>query len=366
MYQIKDLLKVMVESEASDLFVSLGTYPMLKIKGRNYPIEKEKITPKILDELKQSMLTEEQMKTFARELELDYNYSLPGVGRFRVNFFRQRNSDSFVIRRITSEILSLEQLNLPPVLGELVLKKQGLILVVGSTGSGKSTTLAAMIDHRNSHMAGHILTLEDPIEFLHQHKKSVVNQREIGVDSNSYEHALKSALREAPSLLLIGEIRDQATMSAALNFAETGHLVLSTLHATNASQCIERVMSFYDSRQAEMVRTQISSILQAVIAQRLVPTVDGNRAAVLEILLTTARVRDLIGKGDIELLHHTIEESNMEGMQLFDQALLKMFQEGRISEDTAIRYADRPTDLKLQIRSQEKHTTSQVIELAED
>jgi twitching motility protein PilU len=366
MYQIEDLLKVMVESEASDLFVSLGTYPMLKIKGKNYPIEKEKITPKILDELKQSMLTEEQMKQFARELELDYNYSLPGVGRFRVNFFRQRNSDSFVIRRITSEILSLEQLNLPPVLGELVLKKQGLILVVGSTGSGKSTTLAAMIDHRNSRMAGHILTLEDPIEFLHQHKKSVVNQREIGVDSSSYEHALKSALREAPSLLLIGEIRDQATMSAALNFAETGHLVLSTLHATNASQCIERVMSFYDSRQADMVRAQISSILQAVIAQRLVSTVDGNRAAVLEILLTTARVRDLIGKGDIELLRHTIEESTMEGMQLFDQALLKMFQEGRISEDTAIRYADRPTDLKLQIRSQEKHTTSQVIELAED
>ncbi|MFQ6612730.1 MAG: PilT/PilU family type 4a pilus ATPase [Fidelibacterota bacterium] len=366
MYQIEDLLKVMIESEASDLFVSLGTFPMLMINGKNYPIEKEKITPEILNELKQGMLTKEQMEKFERNLELDYNYSLPGVGRFRINFFRQRNSDSFVIRRITSEILSLDQLNLPPILGELVLKKQGLILVVGSTGSGKTTTLAAMIDHRNSRLAGHILTLEDPIEFLHQHKKSLVNQREIGVDSSSYEHALKSALREAPSLLLIGEVRDQSTMSAALNFAETGHLVLSTLHATNASQCIERVMSFFDRAQAEMARAQLSSNLQAVIAQRLVPTLDGNRVAAMELLLTTARVRDLIGKGDIELLRHTIEESTTDGMQLFDQALLKLFQEGRISEDTAIRYADRPTDLKLQIRSQEKHTTTQVIELSED
>jgi len=363
MYKIKDLLNVMIEADASDLYLTLGACPMLKIKNETFPIEKEKITPEILQSLKENMLTEEQKAIFDKEHELDYTYSLSGVGRFRINFFRQRNSDSLVIRRIILKIKSLEELDLPPMLGDLVLKDRGLILVVGATGSGKSTTLAAMVDHRNTHRSGHILTLEDPVEFLHTHKKSIVNQREIGQDSNSYQRALKSALREAPSMLLIGEIRDKPTMTSALNFAETGHLVLSTLHATNAPQTIERILSFYEPSQYDMVKLQISQNLESIIAQRLVMTLDGGRVAVMEILLSTARVRDLICKGDIELLHNTIESSSVEGMQLFDQSLYQLFMDKKISEETAIFYADRPSDLKLRVRLQTKQMFTQEIEL---
>lgn len=364
MYKVEELLKVMVEAKASDLYVSLGAYPMLKISGKVLPLEKDLVTPEVLDALKAGILNAEQEQAFAHGHELDFPYSLPGVGRFRVNFFRQRNSDSFVIRQIVSRILTFKELNLNPLLGELVLKERGLILVVGATGSGKSTTLAAMVDHRNTQIPGHILTLEDPIEFLHSHKKSIVNQREVGEDTDSFPAALKSALREAPSMLLIGEIRDQTTMSAALNFAETGHLVLSTLHANNAYQTIERIESFYDSSQHPMIRLQLSQNLQAVIAQRLVPTVEGKRTAVLEILLSTARVRDLIHKGEIDLLRHTIESSTGDGMQLFDQSLYTLYKEGVITEEAAILCSDRPTDLKLRIRSKAEQLYTEKIELA--
>ncbi|MCH8011320.1 MAG: PilT/PilU family type 4a pilus ATPase [Candidatus Marinimicrobia bacterium] len=364
MYTIKDLLNVMIEADASDLFISIGTYPMLKISGNILPLEKEKITPEIIKGLKENLLTKKQLKIFMEEYELDFTYSLPGVGRFRVNFFRQRNSDAFVIRRILSNIQTLEDLNLPQILGDLALNEIGLVLVVGATGSGKSTTLAAMVDHRNSSISGHILTLEDPVEFLHNHKKGIVNQREIGEDTKTFHAALRSALREAPSMLLIGEIRDQITMSAALGFSETGHLVLSTLHANNAYQTIERIMSFYESSQHEMIKLQLSQNLRAVIAQRLVPTMDGKRIAALEILLASARVRDLIHKGEIELLRHTIESSTVEGMQLFDQSLYKLFKEGIIDQETAIRCSDRPTDLKLEIRSKEEQIFTQKIELS--
>ena len=366
MYTIEDLLKVMAEAKASDLYISMGAYPMLKISGENIPLEMDKITPEILASLKNTTLSEEQQRIFAEEHELDFSYSLPGVGRFRVNFFRQRNSDSFVVRRILSKVKTFEELNVNPLLGELVLKERGLILVVGATGSGKSTTMAAMVDHRNTNLTGHILTLEDPIEFLHNHKKGIVSQREIGEDSDSFHKALKSALRESLSMLLIGEIRDRTTMSAALNFSETGHLVISTLHANNAYQTTERIMSFYDPSQHEMVRLQLSQNLHAVIAQRLVPTLDGNRTAALEILVSTARVRDLIHKGEFHLLRYTIKSSTSEGMELFDQSLYHLFKEEKISEETAIRFADSPTDLKLLIMSKEEQMFTQKIELADE
>jgi twitching motility protein PilU len=366
MYRIDELLTVMVEAKASDLYITLGAYPMLKISDQVLPLEKEKITPQIITSLTNEILTEDQKVQFLKQRELDFTYSVPGVGRFRVNFFRQRNSDAFVVRRIVSRILTVAELGLPQLIADLALTERGLIFVVGATGSGKSTTLAAMVDHCNSHKSGHILTLEDPIEFLHTHKKAIVNQREIGQDSTSYQAALKSALREAPSMLLIGEIRDKESMSAALNFAETGHVVLTTLHANNAYQTIERIMSFYETSEHEMVRLQLSQNLKAVIAQRLVPTVDGKRVAALEILLSTSRVRDLIHKGDLDLLRHTIETSTNEGMQLFDQHLYRLFKEGKISDETAIRFADRPTDLAMHIRARSEQTFKTAIRLKED
>ncbi|MFQ6607313.1 MAG: PilT/PilU family type 4a pilus ATPase [Fidelibacterota bacterium] len=366
MYTINDLLNVMEETEASDLYAALGAYPMLKIKGKSIPLEKEVITPDTMSAIKSEMLDDHRLKLYTQQRELDFTYSVPGTGRFRVNFFRQRNSDSFVIRRIVSQIKTLDELKLPSLLGELVEKERGLILIVGATGSGKSTTMAAMVDHRNSTIPGHILTLEDPIEYLHSHKKAVVTQREIGMDTESFKTALRSALREAPSMLLIGEIRDEETMSAALNFAETGHLVVSTLHASNAYQTIERISSFYHSAQQEMIRLQLSQNLLGIIAQRLVSTVDGGYVAAMEIMLTSARVRDLIHKGEINLLRFTIESSTNEGMQLFDQHLYSLFKDGIISEDTAIQCSDRPHDLKLKIRSKEEQMFTQKIELLED
>ena len=366
MYSLVDLLGVMVEAEASDLYVTTGTFPMVKISGETYPIEKEKVSRENLESLKQEMLTEDQMEQFHKTLELDYTYSLAGVGRFRVNFFRQRGADSFVVRQIVSTIRSLDDLNLPQTLKDLSLLDRGLILVVGATGSGKSTTLAAMIDHRNSSKTGHILTLEDPIEFLHDHKKSIINQREVGQDTESYSRALKSALREAPSVLLVGEIRDRETMQAALSFSETGHLVFSTLHATNAPQTIERILSFYDQSQHSMLQMQLSQNLQAVIAQRLVPALGGGRVAALEIMLSSARIRDLIHKGSFHLLRQTISGGHSEGMQLFDQALYKLYQEDKIDEELAIEFADQPTDLKLMIASQENRSATQEISLLAD
>jgi len=366
MYTINDLLNVMKETKASDLYVALGTYPMLKIEGKTIPLEKEIVTPTIMIGLKSEILDEDKTDLYKHKKELDFTFSVPGTGRFRVNFYRQRNSDSFVVRRIISEIKTIEELNLPSLLNKLVEQDRGLLLVVGSTGSGKSTSLSAMVDHRNTHIAGHILTLEDPIEFLHNHKKAIITQREIGMDTSSFQTALKSALREAPAMLLIGEIRDQETMSAALNFAETGHIVLSTLHATNAYQTIERISSFYNPDQKEMVRLQLSQNLIGIVAQRLIPTINGGRIAALEVMLASARIRDLIRKGETQLLRHTIESSTNEGMQLFDQALYKLYKDGLITEDTAIQNSDRPHNLKMKIKSKEDQMFTQKIELVED
>ncbi len=363
MYSADSLFKIMVEVKASDMYVSIGSYPMLKVEGQALPLEEEIITAQTIANLKNELLSEEMRARFEKENEVDFTFSYPGIGRFRINFFRQRGSDAFVARQIINRIKSVAELKLPPIIEELALEKRGLILVVGATGSGKSTTLASMIDFRNRNESGHILTLEDPIEFLHQHNRSIVNQREIGQDTTSFSRALKSALREAPSMLLIGEIRDTETMSAALSFSETGHLVLSTLHATNAHQAIERILSFYEKGLQTLIQFQLAQNIRAIIAQRLVPTINKSITSALEILLPTARIKDIIMKGDFHLLRGTMEASVNEGLHTFDQYLYKLFKHNVISEETAIQYADRQNDQKMLIKSEEEHHFTHKIEL---
>jgi twitching motility protein PilU len=363
MYSIEKLLKIMVESNASDLYLSLGAFPMLKIEGKTIPLEKDKITEDTLNDLEKSILSDEQQMIFKREHELDFAYSFPGVGRFRINYFKQRGTSSIVLHQVLSKIRNVKELNLPAHFNDLVLNKRGIILVVGQVGCGKSTTLAALIDHRNKTMPGHILTLEDPIEFLHQHKKSIVNQREIGNDTLSFAKALKSALREAPDMLLIGEIRDRESMLTALNFAETGHLVLSTLHAANVTQAIERIFNMHGTAYQDLIRMQLSENICAIISQRLVVSLENKLLPATEILLPSARVRDLIRKGDTHLLHSTIEFAKGDGMQSFDQCLYDMYQDKKIDLETAIRYADHQTDLTMKIKSGERHQSTEKIEL---
>jgi twitching motility protein PilU len=270
-------------------------------------------------------------------------------GRFRANIFRQRGATGMVIRLIRTQIKTLAELNHPPALSELMMQKRGLILVVGGTGSGKSTTLAAMIDHRNRSESGHIITVEDPVEFIHQHQRCVVTQREVGIDTLSYHHALKNALRQAPDLILIGEIRDAETMESAITFAETGHLCLSTLHANNANQAIERVLNFFTPERAHEIRLQLALNLRAIVSQRLVPTISGGRAAALEIMLDTPRIRDLIKRGEIEALKDAMEQGVGEGCKTFDGALFDLLVAGKIDDAEALRAADSPNNLRLRI-----------------
>ncbi len=305
----------------------------------------------MLIDFRKSFLTKEQEQIFIRERELDFAYSVAEVGRFRVNYFLQRGSDAMVVHYIPTAIKTPEELGLPRSFGNIALEDRGLVLIVGSAGSGKSTTLAAMIDHRNRNKTGHILTLEDPIEFLHQHKKSIVNQREIGQDSFSFERALKSALREHPSALLMGEIRDMESIATAVNFAETGHLVLSTMHATNTQLAVERIFNIYGPELQQTARHQLSENINAIIAQRLVPTKDGKQIPALEILLPSARVKDLIKKGAIHLLPRALEFSKAEGMQTFDQCLYQLYVDGIITPEIAVDYSDHKTDLTMKIKA---------------
>ncbi|NNL56383.1 MAG: PilT/PilU family type 4a pilus ATPase, partial [Pseudomonadales bacterium] len=288
-------------------------------------------------------------------MECNLAISVNALGRFRVNVFRQRGDVAMVIRFIKGEIPSIEELFLPQLLKNLIMEKRGLILVVGSTGSGKSTTLASMIDYRNQHATGHILTIEDPIEFLHKHKKSLVNQREIGLDSLSYENALKNALREAPDVILIGEIRDAATMQHALAYAETGHLCLSTLHANNANQALDRILHFFPPERHTQLWMDLSLNLRAIVAQQLVPTPDGQgRRAVVEVLLNTPLASDLIRKGEVTKLKELMQRSNEQGMQTFDQALYTLYSRGEITYEDAIAHADSSNDLRLMIKLQKE------------
>lgn len=349
MYNIETLLKLMIESKANDLFISLGAYPVLTIGSETVRLKDEKVSNEMLTGFRKSFFTSEQEQIFIREKELDFAYSITNVGRFRVNYFVQRGSDAIVIHHIPTAIKTPEELGLPQSLSKIALEARGLVLIVGAAGSGKSTTLAALIDYRNRNKTGHILTLEDPIEFLHQHKKSIVNQREIGQDSLSFKRALKSALRQNPSALLMGEIRDMDTIATAVNFAQTGHLVLSTMHATNTQLAVERIFNIYGAGLQKTARDQLSENINAIIAQRLVPTKDGKLFPAVEILLPSARVKDLIKKGEIHLLPRALEFSRAEGMQTFDQCLLQLHKDGIITPETAINYSDHKTDITMKI-----------------
>jgi twitching motility protein PilU len=351
--EFKDYLKILVQHDGSDLYLTVDAPPAAKFQGTLKPLENIKLSKERLKEIAYSLMDADQQKAFEQVPELNLALSEPGIGRFRVNIFKQRNSFALVIRNIKVDIPNADKLGLPEVLKKTIMEKRGLILFVGGTGSGKSTSLAALIDHRNANSSGHIITIEDPIEYIHPHKKSLVNQREVGVDTLSYEDALKNTLRQAPDVILIGEIRSQETMEHALAFAETGHLCLSTLHANNANQALDRIINFFPEERRNQLLLDLSLNLKAFVSQRLVPTIDGKRTAAIEILLGTQLVRDLIQKGDIHSIKEAMEKSENIGMQTFDSHLLRLYKSGVISLDEALQNSDSPNNLKLKINLSE-------------
>ena len=349
--EVVDLLKVMVEKDASDLYLVAGSPPVYRIEGISRRIGEVPLAPQDIEGLARSTMNDAQWTQFGNALEMDLVVSLPNLSRFRVNAFRQRGSIALVIRKVKFEIESIDDLGLPPILKEIATLKKGLILVVGAAGTGKSTTLAAMIDYRNAHGPGHIITVEDPIEFVHKHKQCLVSQRELGFDTHSFAEALKHAVRQAPDVILIGEIRDTESMEAAISFADTGHLCLATLHSANAMQSFERVLNFFPATHHAQVLMQLSLNLRAIIAQRLIPSLDGaKRFAAVEVLLDTPRIRDLIKTAEIDALRDAMEQAIHEGCQTFDQALFLLYQEGLITIDQALANADSANNLRLKIK----------------
>jgi len=344
-------LKLMAEKDASDLFFCAGTEPHLKIQGVIRPVGDKKLIPADINDMASSIMSEAQQKEFEEIMECNFAIPLKGVGRFRVNFFRQRGQISIVIRFIKTQIPHFEEMKLPKVLGDIIMEKRGLVLVVGATGSGKSTTLAAMIGYRNRNSASHILTIEDPLEFIHTHEKSIVQQREVGIDTLSYENALKNALREAPDVILIGEIRDMDTMKHAISYAETGHLCLATLHSNNANQTMDRILNFFPEVAHRQLLMDLSLNLRAIVSQRLLPTVDGKkRIPAVEILLNSPLIAELIAYGNISGIKEAMKESTEDGTVTFDQALLTLYRAGKITLEEAIRNADSKNDLNLAVR----------------
>jgi len=344
---IGKLLTHMLTIEASDLYLTAGSPPVYRKDGVGLSA-RAPLTPDQVDTIAASVMNDEQRAEFARRLEMNLALATP-EGRFRINIFRQRGATGLVVRLVRSQIKTLDELGHPEILKKVILSKRGLVLVVGGTGSGKSTTLAAMIDHRNRAETGHIVTIEDPIEYMHPHKQCVVTQREVGVDTLSYADALKNTLRQAPDLILIGEIRDAETMEAAMSFAETGHLCLSTLHANNANQALERIMNFFPPTRNHEISLQLSLNLRAIISQRLVPALNGGRVAALEIMLDTPRIKDLIKRGDSDVVKDAMEQSAVEGCQTFDAALYALCAAGRLSQAEALRAADSPNNLRLML-----------------
>jgi len=352
--ELNDYLKLMVAKDGSDIYLTTGAPPSMKVNGTLAPIEQNSLAPGMTKRIANQIMNDEKKAEFEHALEMNLAISDPNIGRFRVNIFRQRNEVGLVIRNIKTDIPKIQDLGLPPILSKLIMQKRGLILFVGATGSGKSTSLAALIDYRNTNSAGHIITIEDPIEFVHPHKKSIVNQREVGVDTNSYEEALKNTLRQAPDVILIGEIRDRETMEHAINFAETGHLAISTLHANNANQAFDRIINFFPEDRRQQLLMDLSLNVRGIISQRLVPTLDGKRTAAIEILLGTPMISDLILKGEIGLIKEIMEKSENVGMQTFDGALYKLYKQGKISLEEALRNADSQNNLRLRISLDEK------------
>ena len=347
--EFKDYLKLMVKYEASDVYLTTGAAPSARIHGLIKPIEQATLPAGRVKQIAHDVMNEEQRADFHAKPEMNLAIGLPGVGRFRVNIFQQRNEVGMVIRHIKTEIPSPESLELPQMLKKLIMQKRGLILFVGGTGSGKSTSLAALIDYRNANSQGHIITIEDPIEFIHNHKKSIVNQREVGVDTDSYEDALKNTLRQAPDVILIGEIRDRDTMEHAITFAETGHLAISTLHANSANQALDRIINFFPEERRRQLLMDLSLNLRGFVSQRLVRTVEGTRTVAVEVLLGTPLICDLVLKGDLHKIKEVMEKSENLGMQTFDSALFKLYQAGRIPLEEALRNADSQNNLRLKI-----------------
>jgi twitching motility protein PilU len=346
----EEYLRILAKNDGSDLYLSTGAPPCAKFQGTLKPLATEALKPGEIATIAHALLDDEQRQQFAQELEMNLAVSIPGAGRFRINIFRQRNEVSIVARNITTEIPKFDDLRLPPVLKEVVNAKRGLILFVGGTGSGKSTSLAALIDHRNSTSGGHIITIEDPIEYVHRHKKCIVNQREVGVDTRSFHNALVNTLRQAPDVILIGEVRNRETMEHALAFAETGHLAISTLHANNANQALDRIVNLFPEERRPQLLMNLGQNLRAFVSQRLIPTVDGKRCAAVEVLLGTKTIEELIIKGEFESIKEIMSKSEALGMQTFDAALYNLYKEGRISMDEAIRNADSQNDVRLRIK----------------
>jgi twitching motility protein PilU len=350
-----DLLRMLVQKDGSDLFITAGAAPSMKVDGVMSPLSNQALSPQHTQVLVRSIMNDKQLAEFESTQECNFAISLPGVSRFRVNAFTQRGSVGVVLRVIRSDIPKFEDLDLPPILQDIAMTKRGLVIFVGATGSGKSTSLAAMVGYRNENSKGHIITIEDPIEFIHNHKSCIVTQREVGVDTDSYEIALKNTLRQAPDVILIGEIRDRETMDYAIAFAETGHLCLSTLHANSTNQALDRIINFFPEERRQQLLMDLSLNLKGIISQRLIPKARGEgRMAAVEVMLNTPLMSDLIFKGQVHEIKELISKSNEQGMITFDQALFDLYESGSITYEDALRNADSINDLRLRIKLESK------------
>ena len=348
--RIVEWLKILSAEGGSDLYLSTGAPPCAKFQGALKPISGNILQPGEIKDIANEIMDTIQRETFEEELEMNLAISVSGYGRFRINIFVQRNEVGIVARNIVADIPRWQDLRLPQILTEVIMRKRGLMLFVGATGSGKSTSLAALIDYRNANSSGHIVTIEDPVEYVHNHKKSIVNQREVGVDTRSWHNALKNTLRQAPDVILIGEIRDRETMEHAISFAETGHLCISTLHANNANQALDRIVNFFPEERRPQLLMDLSMNLQCVVSQRLVPTVDKRRCAAVEVLLGTPRVGELIQRGEFDGIKDVMKKSEGSGMKTFDSAVFELHQEGLIDEEEALRNADSQNNVRLKIK----------------
>jgi twitching motility protein PilU len=362
---VKQLLMIMVKKDASDIYITTGMPPAYRINSVVMPLKQEPLNSVQCEQLANSCMSEKQRAAFAKDYEMNLALAYPDLGRFRVNIFRQMGCVGMVIRQIKTEVPTLEGLGLPEIFKDIAMAKRGLVIMVGATGSGKSTSLAALVDHRNSSQAGHIITIEDPIEFVHKHKKCVITQREVGTDTHEYKEALKNTLRQAPDVILIGEIRDRETMEHGLEFAETGHLCMATLHANNANQALERVMNFFPEEVHLQVRLNLALNLKGILSQRLVKTIDGGRVAAIEILINTPRIADLIDQWEIGEIKESMAAGKNYGMQTFDQHLLQLWKQGVISEDEALKNADSVNDLRLKMKMSKLEDTEGGSELDE-
>jgi twitching motility protein PilU len=345
----KPLFQLMVERHASDLFFTSNAPIKIKIEGQIFPINKQILSPSAVRSICYGLMSPEQLEQFQRDLEIDFAIGEPGLGRFRINIFFQRGFPAMVLRHISADMPRIESLGLPDVVTELAMLKRGLILVVGATGSGKSTTLAAMINHRNENASDHIVTIEDPIEFLHANKRSIINQREVGLDTRSYASALRGVVRAAPDVILIGEIRDRESMTAAINLSGTGHLVFATLHANNSAESLDRIMNMFPLDQFKQITLDLSQYLRAILAQRLIMGVDNKRVAAIEVMMNTPHIAELVKRGDVTSIKESIMQSGDRDVRSFDSSLHALFKQGRITLEEALTYADSRTNLEAKI-----------------